>query len=768
MSINDVLLALGAKAVRDASSPENVLALDLGLLEVRSIFGGVLTGEAIVHVSSREAFAFECPLELAQCGTLWLPGVESTAAVSQAIIDAHETLRARLQDDQMSLRKLGLKPRLVSPEPWARATVDLEGKEAHVAIDPNGDLVLERIAGQGVPSEHGRVCTPEDVNEIEAIEGLEQHVKNLVTRGIIGEGGPSEGIVASATKALADDVDVDIDLSEEDAWSSGTSPQEPEPLQTQATRNLSDSQLAELEAALSEDSDDGNGKDDIVDASEEGASLAERPALAVQSVHVAVDVEGRAAIAPREPRAIDAVDAGVELALSVEDQEDKNVLTARGPGGGAGRTLSEKGAPAWAAQGAPAAQERETVHLTMEEPRADVPTKGTVSQPDAFAEDPVPPAVPRSEDAWEDDLDALVGGLGTPPSPARATDEPETAAAAAVAQQGVAAPTRARKATTLDLEIEGDGELDAKDAEQLDARARALEEEARALRERASTLRRRASTPPVDATMGTSTSLQAPLSKELEAISFDDGPMPEADLAPSPPATTASGKMNDAVPPESASRTQLQAPPAVIASLSGEATHVGHLGEAGLADLKNALHSKESSVFERGALDSVTPPRSAPTHLTPHDKLASPSMGAEASAIDAAASADRLAGLGAIGLVVEDPRARELLKKHLLPHFRRLLEAPDAKTAASLPDVDDVDALVFVRPRPDDATCQGIVQLCEGPLPPRILIISSDVRFDEMIEVSLRLPLGQRASEVAQQVLDGLNMLGVETRATGS
>jgi hypothetical protein len=129
---------------------------------------------------------------------------------------------------------------------------------------------------------------------------------------------------------------------------------------------------------------------------------------------------------------------------------------------------------------------------------------------------------------------------------------------------------------------------------------------------------------------------------------------------------------------------------------------------------------------------------------------------------DASSATNTSSATGVIGLVVEDPRARDRLKKHLTSRFRRLVDAPDALSAAALPDLRGLEALVFVRPRPDDATRSGIERLGDGPAPPRILIISSDARFDEIPAVSLRLPLGQRASEVAQQVLAGLRTLGVE------
>src|SRR6185437_4345883 len=116
-SIHDVLLALGAKGGRDAQH----LVLDLTLLDIRSVFGGDLAGDAVVQVSSPEAFAFQKPPELAACGTLWLPGVDTAEALAQAIIDAHDHVKTRLDDDQQTLKRLGMKPKLIAPDPRARA-----------------------------------------------------------------------------------------------------------------------------------------------------------------------------------------------------------------------------------------------------------------------------------------------------------------------------------------------------------------------------------------------------------------------------------------------------------------------------------------------------------------------------------------------------------------------------------------------------------------------------------------------------------------------
>lgn len=963
-SIHDVLLALGAKNVRDATSKENALALDLELLEVRSVFGGALKGEAMVQVSSREAFAFQRPKELAQCGTLWLPGVETVEAVSQAIVDAHDTLRARLEDDQESLRKLGFTPRLVSPDPRARALVDVDDHEVQVAIDANGDLVLELIAGQRVPSEHGRVFAPEDVSEHEALERLAAHVSRVMGRGLLDEDDESDRSAPAIVVApTADGFDVDVDGS--DAGAPGSNAWAAEEVsrtasmpvhETQASRHLSDNQLAELHAALSEDSEGGDDpladdEDDhesseLVDASDEAEPIidgddddddAQADVVARARdvvVHPVLDDDDdddlkTISIHARKPSSLlRAADAGVATSRPLPPSElepapqaasfvdDYDEPTSAAIGGG--RTLSEKrpsvagaastslgregdrgpgdgGAseasvlrvddfpalppdsqdsePAQTTVSAPdsdgpALGKHATVALpviartsdedvesvaagfddgegerlapqrapppgprTMEEPPLNVPTKGTVSQPAEPPEDLLPSAAASEEgsasmdEANSEIEDALVARLGeaSPIAPAAplphapiADDELEDAntaqtraiflpgnlAALQPAQTQAAMKAVARGPGTLDI-ASSNGGIAVEDADVLEARAGALEEEARALRERAERLRhgkRAATTLSFDASMAGATSLPILASMEVHAISSVSDATAALEVAvPASMTTVATAGARVAAgleagpmlePHEGVSLADVQAALDDVAAISGEATHVGRVSDGRVTDVRNRGVSGDGDVFESAGPRPVR--KQEPTRVRQHDvflsdRLPSSPPGEESLAVDMDDEADAFSpavpaapslprtksisdkhvnppsNLGGIGLVVEDARARDRLKKHLTPRFRRLVEAPDAMTAAGLPEVSDVEALVFVRPRPDDATREGIEQICDGPMPPRILIISSDARFDDMPEVSLRLPLGQRASEVAQQVLDGLKTLGVET-----
>ncbi len=138
---------------------------------------------------------------------------------------------------------------------------------------------------------------------------------------------------------------------------------------------------------------------------------------------------------------------------------------------------------------------------------------------------------------------------------------------------------------------------------------------------------------------------------------------------------------------------------------------------------------------------------------------------AAASELSVEATRVRQARPAAIGLVVEDERARQRLRKHLVDRFAELFEAEDATEAMQQRSFSDVDAIVFIRPSDNERTNRGFSRLESMPRRPRVLVISTDERFDDSPAVDLRLPLAQKASEVARQVLEGLERLGVQTSA---
>ena len=124
--IQAALTALGAKGTGARWS------LDLAALDLSSVFGGALIGEAVADVTSDEALAFSKPPELAALGSLWVPGLETGEALAVAICEAHESLRARLDNDLETLVRLGIDARLAAPV--ARARGGLQVGDDDVAV----------------------------------------------------------------------------------------------------------------------------------------------------------------------------------------------------------------------------------------------------------------------------------------------------------------------------------------------------------------------------------------------------------------------------------------------------------------------------------------------------------------------------------------------------------------------------------------------------------------------------------------------------------
>ena len=136
---------------------------------------------------------------------------------------------------------------------------------------------------------------------------------------------------------------------------------------------------------------------------------------------------------------------------------------------------------------------------------------------------------------------------------------------------------------------------------------------------------------------------------------------------------------------------------------------------------------------------------------------------APASELSHEATRVRQARPASIGIVVEDERARSRLRKHLVDRFAELFEAEDCAAAVALKSLGQLDAIVFVRPTDNEPTRAGFARLNMLPRRPRVLVISGNEHFDELPAVDLRLPLAQKASEVARQVLEGLERLGIQS-----
>jgi hypothetical protein len=115
-----------------------------------------------------------------------------------------------------------------------------------------------------------------------------------------------------------------------------------------------------------------------------------------------------------------------------------------------------------------------------------------------------------------------------------------------------------------------------------------------------------------------------------------------------------------------------------------------------------------------------------------------------------------------VALVVADARARARLRKHLEATIPDVREIAAAAEAAERDDLEELSAIVFVRPPADEKTVSTLESLLSSPARPPVIVVSSDPVFDAMAGVDLRMPLGRRASEVAQSVLDGLSRLGID------
>ncbi|MBM4281753.1 MAG: hypothetical protein FJ137_13665 [Deltaproteobacteria bacterium] len=213
--------------------------------------------------------------------------------------------------------------------------------------------------------------------------------------------------------------------------------------------------------------------------------------------------------------------------------------------------------------------------------------------------------------------------------------------------------------------------------------------------------------------------------------------------------------------------------PAPVASrppvVEPRAPHLEDEPGVSLADLQGALRELGSDRDGAGTqVRQTTLPEDVGSSNDESDVFGSVGGGAAVASLDSdidEPTSIRPPRPGTIALVVEDARARERLKKHLEARFSALYEASDAASAAALDELDELDALVFVRPSRTEPNVHGFATLDRMKRRPRVLVISADSSFDGVSWVDLRLPLGQKASEVARQVLDGLEQLGVAAAA---
>lgn len=937
--IQAALSALGAKGSGVRWS------LDLAALDLSSVFGGALTGEAIIDVTSEEALAFTKPPELAALGSLWVPGLETGEALAVAICEAHESLRVRLDNDLETLARLGIDARLAAPVARARGSLQEGDDDVAVEIDPSGELVVTHVGAAKVQAGQGRALgAPEDTEADEALLRITRVVQRVRERGLF-EAPPQEddhGIDVDVDVEVADDqpaVPADGGWSEEEnTHAVGDGSVAPD------TQHLSDDQLAAVQDALSDESSSGEALDmsdeaePILEPSDDPVETAPLPirstaqdALPLPQPVIAEDEDDirTVSISIRQQssllRALDALGKPPEEAAETaglpqipstghaaepedgtqgdggdfDGDEDRTVNLAAPPpvsmasmpdlpagsydresqptvvlppqgrhsdvaaanmppptgavepvsaripsdeiesiarGFDEGDELDEGAASAASAAPVAAVAQRddggdETAGYQFDRPPVvptldDAPpaTNATVSQPEEppapgpsmeEPSDEEPPAAAASPaqpppagavdslallppddaaharagpgggaivyDAEEDEPAAAadepmgvafeqIGAQALEPADTASIDLPESMpgtvsgrppAAAAAAPQVIAADddddaepkTRPFHASDLLglLRRTTDQDDAVVDAVALEQRAAALEAEARELRVRAGALRARQAAVTVVPPGGASFGPQS---------SADD----DVELPPPPLMASSDSQSGSSLPSLPSMEVQAIDPQSAMPALSDEAEveaapapEPSNSAEQGvsLAEVRAALAAATGDSTQVAAIDAPAELR-APFPSAESDVFADATAAVPARLPEAQTSVRR-----SIVLVVEDARARDRLKRHLMSRFDELFEAEDASRAVELPDLARLDALVFVRPRADAKTRHGLSHLEGMSRRPRVLIISSDDAFDEMPSVDHRLPLGNRASEVAQQVIDGLTALGV-------
>jgi hypothetical protein len=112
-----------------------------------------------------------------------------------------------------------------------------------------------------------------------------------------------------------------------------------------------------------------------------------------------------------------------------------------------------------------------------------------------------------------------------------------------------------------------------------------------------------------------------------------------------------------------------------------------------------------------------------------------------------------------IALVVGQARARERLKKRLAEHVAAIEEAASLSDAVELANAGDLHAMVVVRPSANAETRESITSLARMKKRPGVMILATDEKLADEDGVDMHLVMAQRASEVTQQILDGLDNL---------
>jgi hypothetical protein len=298
----------------------------------------------------------------------------------------------------------------------------------------------------------------------------------------------------------------------------------------------------------------------------------------------------------------------------------------------------------------------------------------------------------------------------------------------------------------------------------LEQRAQALEEELASVRARIKHLRSRPVQPrvgdseesagPTEATTGL---LSLPILHSIDVEEIEPPRPARSPLVTGVPSLVASDK-GLRRPEKSVTPTPARNAPAngdsgdgvSLAALQGALQELGVLGEGGETQvaasvLEIAPAADDDEVFGSGGdgnVDSIV------------EASAAPDLSVEATRI-------RKARPLSIVLVVDDERARDRLKTLLSERITTIIEPADSSNVMKVRGLADFDAIVLVRPPRDDDTLRSLGRLKDMPQRPRVLVLSRDNGFDDDPFVDLRLELRQRASDVAVQMIDGLEQLGL-------
>lgn len=860
--------------------------IDCAALQLGSLFGGDLDGQA-VGVVSGEAITFKSPPELAACGKVWMTDVTDEDAFCQALGVAIDELREQVRAALQTLRKLGFKARLQAPDPRPRGTLTRAERVIGVVIDAGGDLLIEEIDGEALPTDkQASMMAPEEATAAELhqlIDGVLASIAGLEATGIAAPPSLSHEELRELQAALdeaGDDFDGnDFDGDDDERTAAGVpmpvsarppSLRDDEGDDTPHTLKVKTGGKAPIHPAFDDDDDDVEpptatltapiarptippvvaprpapapqaavDDDDPFDGI--GEPTAPRPidpraaavpasdgglpdALDHENDDDGVDVDigdegddfapGPAAVAPVTPAAAgpartDTFDEST-AALHHGDEEDfddgktralvvdEALLARLKRGDDAERAVAPPTArlpmPASPAGASPSWPVGPTQPLTAprrpgldDDDGFDGPSTSATAHLRAETRgehDDVAPAVTAAADdrsslagAFEDDFDEPSGDpSGFDSSDRIAADEPT------MTPPRPEPPPPVTSSPFDDDSVAGANDGDDDELEALERQAAALEAELRVVRARIASLRSHLEpTGTATATAPATTSTAPPLPAEQPRVGDSDEGDGETDaraglaslpslqsidvheLQPRHARPDGGNSLLDELDDDDGANAfdgGASAPDPIAASggdedvvslsaLQGALKELGVIGEGG------SETQVAASVMDFAPADDDGDVFGS---VSGSDSLAEASS---ASALSVEATRIRSSRPSSIALVVEDDRARDRLKKHLADRFSALIEAADGERAMQLRGITEVDAIVFVRPRRDGGTLASFTQIEHLPHRPRVLVISADDGFDDVPAVDLRLPLGQRASEVARQVLDGLAQLGV-------